>query len=162
MNPLPQAGLQSIQQGMNMMQVQVQRQLQAQMQAQLELQKKELELRERAQENDFQLKSRMQDAEIELRRLAIDRADENEKAASKRLAESDTRNANYASRGQTYAMWFTGIAAGALGVSGLLCIFLAVFGVISVAAGVTAGGILLAGSLFSGISSLVAKFLRSR
>jgi hypothetical protein len=146
---------------MELMQLQMQAQLQAQVQAQAEVQRKELELRQQAQDADIELKRRAQDHEYELRRLVIDRADDNEKAANRRLANVDQWRANYAHRGQTYAMWYTSIATGAFGVAGLVCIFLAVASVIGSTVGLTAGGILLAGSLFTAIAGISGKFLKS-
>ena len=56
-------------------------------------------------------------------------------------------------------MWLAGGSAVALLASGLICIFLAVAGVIAVSLGLGAGTILLAGGLFAGISSLIKNFL---
>ncbi len=126
---------------------------------QLELQEKELVLRQQSQEMDYQLKLRAQDAELELRRLALERADANEKAASARLASADIARTDFARRGQTFAMWLAGGITVPLLVAGLICIFLAVAGVGNATVELTAGGILLAGSLFAGIANLIRSFL---
>lgn len=107
----------------------------------------------------MELRRRAQEMEYELRRLALDRADENEKTANKRLERADTARSDFARRGQTFAMWLAGGSAVALLASGLICIFLAVAGVIAVSLGLGAGTILLAGGLFAGISSLIKNFL---
>ncbi len=108
---------------------------------------------------DYQLRLRAQDAELELRRQALERADVNEKAANERLAKADKARMDFASRGQTFAMWLAGGVAVPLLIAGLVCIFLAVAGVISATVGLTAGGILLTGSLFAGVANLIRNFL---
>jgi hypothetical protein len=112
------------------------------------VQRKQLELQERAQE-----------AELDLRRLALDRADENEKAAEARLARADQARIAFVRRGQTVAIWLAAGAAVPLLIAGLICMFLAVAGVGNTAVDLTAGSILLAGGLFAGIANLIGRFL---
>jgi len=126
---------------------------------QLDLQGRELELRRQSQEMDFELRRRAQDAELELRRYALDRAHDNEQAASNRLASIDQAKIDYARRGQTFAMWLAAISSGTLLLAGLVCIFLAIAGAISVTAGLTAGGILIAGGVFTGLAKIIGKFM---
>lgn len=126
---------------------------------QLDIQERELALREQATMKELELRARAQDGEHELRRLAIEKADENEKVANDRLAASDQANIDYARRGQTFAMWLAGISTGVLLAGGLICVFLAVAGVIPMALGLSAGGLLLAGGLFAGITNLIKSFL---
>ncbi|GEM_PF-5759579 len=126
---------------------------------QIDLQERELALRERATARELELRARAQEGELELRRLAIQKADENEKAANGRLANADRENTDFAKRGQTYAMWLAGISTGVLLAGGLVCVFLAVAGVIAMALGLAAGGLLLAGGLFAGIANLIKNFL---
>lgn len=124
-----------------------------------DLQAKQIEFQHYIQERELSLRERAQEAELELRRLALDRADENEKAANRRLERTDTARLNFAHRGQTFAIWLAGGSTVALLASGLVCIFLAVAGVITVSLGLGAGGILLAGALFAGIANLIKNFL---
>jgi hypothetical protein len=119
-----------------------------QLQFQMTMQERELALRERAQEMEFAL-----------RRLALDRADDNEKAANARLERADTALLKFARRGQTFAMWLAGGSTVALLAGGLVCIFLTVAGVITSAVGFTAAGLLLAAGLFTGIANLIKNFL---
>lgn len=125
----------------------------------LELQHRTLELQQLGQEREFALRQQAQNAEIELRHLAIDRAHDNEQAANQRLAAADRARIDYAHRGQTFAMWFTGVSSAALISAGLVCIFLAVAGVISMALGLGAGGLLIAGGVLTGIARIAGKFL---
>lgn len=94
-----------------------------------------------------------------LRRLTIEKADENEKAANARLATADQQTSGFANRGQTFAMWLAGLSTAVLLGGGLVCIFLTVAGVITMTLGLSAGAILLAGGLFAGIANLIKNFL---
>lgn len=111
------------------------------------------------QERDLELRREAQEAEIELRRLALDRACQNEQAANDRLARADQARIDFAKRGQTFAMRLAAGVTVPLLIAGLICIFLAVAGVGSTTVDLTAGGILLAGSLFAGIANLIGRFL---
>lgn len=124
-----------------------------------DLQERQIEFQMRLQQQELELRREAQTMEFELRRLALDRADENEKAASKRLERADLDRWIFARRGQKFAMWLAGGSTVALLASGLVCIFLAVAGVITVSLGLGAGGILLAGALFAGIANLIKNFL---
>jgi hypothetical protein len=68
----------------------------------------------------------------------------------------------FAHRGRTFAMWLAGSSVFALAGSGIAVIFLAVAGVISVAAGATLAGILLGGALVTALSGMVGRFLPGR
>jgi hypothetical protein len=116
-------------------------------------------MQERAQEREFALREEVQNAEIELRRLAIDRAHDNEQAANYRLAAADQASIGYARRGQTFAMWFTAVSSGTLISAGLVCIFLAAAGVISQGLGLGAGAILISAGILTGIAKIAGKFL---
>jgi hypothetical protein len=111
------------------------------------------------QREDLALRREAQAAEIELRKQVIERADQNEKAGLHRLKALDASNMEFAKRGQTFAMWLAGLGTGALLVSGLVCIFLTIAGVVPADVGLSAGGILLAASLITGIANLVKHFL---
>jgi hypothetical protein len=123
------------------------------------LQERQLEFQIQMQQQELELRREAQTMEFELRRLALDRADENEKAANQRLERADTGRLNFAHRGQTFAMWLAGGSTAALLVSGLVCVFLTIAGVITSSIGFTAAGILLAASLFTGIANLIKNFL---
>jgi hypothetical protein len=124
-----------------------------------DLQQRQLEFQMEMQREDLALRREAQAAEIELRRQVIERADQNEKAGLDRLKALDTGNMEFAKRGQTFAMWLAGLSTGALLISGLVCIFLTVAGVIPAAIGFAAAGILIAGGVITGISNLVKHFL---
>lgn len=59
-------------------------------------------------------------------------------------------------------MWLAGTSVFALVGSGLAVIFLAVAGVISIAAGATLGGIVLTAGLLTALSGMVGRFLPGR
>ncbi len=115
---------------------------------QLDFQRQQLEVHRNAQERD-----------AALRQLALELAHVNEQAANNRLVEADRAVVEFQRRGQTYAMWYTGVVSAALIAPGLVCAFLAVAGAISMALGLGAGSILIAGGLLAGIAKVAGKFL---
>lgn len=92
-------------------------------------------------------------------RLAIERAHDREQTATDRLIAADNVRMTYARRGQTFAIWYTGITSAVLVGAGLACIFLAVAGAISQSLALGAGGILIAGGVFTGLSRVIGKFM---
>jgi hypothetical protein len=83
-------------------------------------------------------------------------------AALARLVAADQANIDFQHRGQTFAMWYTGGSSAVLIGAGLACIFLAVVSAIGQSLGLGAGGILIAGGLFTGLSKIIGKFLPVR
>jgi multidrug efflux pump subunit AcrA (membrane-fusion protein) len=120
-------------------------------QQQLDLQRRQLEIQEQYQKADLELRARVVEANTTNRQ---------EINQIQRDADLD-RNA-FARRGQTFAMWYTGVVSGTLIMAGLVCIFLGLVSVFSTTAGLTAGGICLAGGLFTSLSKLVGHFLPDR
>ncbi|HEY1920328.1 MAG TPA: hypothetical protein VGH27_32565 [Streptosporangiaceae bacterium] len=97
--------------------------------------------------------------DFELRMQALQRADENEKAAHAHLVEVDRARMEFTKRGQTFAMWLAAGVAVPLLIAGLVCILITVAGVVPAAVGLPAGSILLAGSLIAGVTNLIRSFL---
>jgi hypothetical protein len=120
---------------------------------------KELDLQQVAQERHFALRQQALAADIELMRLAIERAHDREQTATDRLIAAHHARMTYARRGQTFAMWYTGVTSAVLVGAGLACIFLAVAGAISQGLALGAGGILIAGGVFTGLSRIIGKFM---
>jgi hypothetical protein len=120
---------------------------------------KELDLQRIAHERHFALRQEAQAAQIELMRLALERAYDSERTATDRLIAADHARMTYARRGQTFAMWYTGVTSAVLMGAGLACIFLAVAGAISQGLGLFAGGVVIAGGVFTGLSRIIGKFI---
>jgi Flp pilus assembly protein TadB len=114
------------------------------------------------QQQELDLRREAQRAEIELRRLALDRADENEKTTIQRLRDADRARTDFAHRGQTYAMWLAGSATGWLIAPGLAVVFLTVVGAVASSVGIALATLLLAAGLIASISNLVKNFLPGR
>ena len=56
-------------------------------------------------------------------------------------------------------MWYAGITSAVLVGAGLACIFLAVADATSQALALAAGGLLIAGGVFAGLSRIIGKFM---
>lgn len=125
---------------------------------QLDLQQQQLDL----QRQQLEMQAQYQQADLELRTRVIEANVTNRREINDLRREADQSRNDYAKRGQTFAMWYTGSTSGALIAAGLVCIFLGLSGVFSTAPAVAAGGICLAGGLFTGLAKLVRHFLPPR
>ena len=143
---------------------------------QLDLQQGELEYRLRAQKSEIDLKQseidlkryelaqehafkqRQLDLEAEVRRLAIERADQNEQLTHLRLVDADRARLEMARRGQTAAIWLAyPILLGSFAF-GVALVLLTVVGAIGPVLGGTLGGLFVGGPLLASTAKVIHSF----
>ena len=123
-------------------------------QAEIELKRKELDL-------EYGFKQQQLNLEVELRRLAIERADENEKAARIHLDEVDKARLGMAHRGQTAAIFLAyPILLGSF-LFGVVLIILTILGVIGAEVGGVLGGLFVGGPLLASTAKVIQSFVNS-
>jgi hypothetical protein len=121
---------------------------------QLDIQARELEVRWA----EIELKQRDSEIAKELTRLAIEYANDNEKARHSRLADAEKARQNMAHRGQTAAIWLAyPILLGSF-IFGLILVILTIVGIVGPALGGTLGALFVGGPLLAATAKIIQSF----